>query len=113
MWACASPFNQLANQNHLFNCHNYNNTSDECCCDENEPQIPFLVINAERDLLLIQDAQDFFAMLKEKHYLCQYFVIPNVNHLSIILSFGRTSGSETGSVEHKCLKFINNNLGHE
>jgi acetyl esterase/lipase len=116
-WTTASPYHQLMqqkNSNKIASCevapnciHCHDNDLLQCSCtfNVNQGKTPFLIMNAEKDPLLQQDAKTFVTMLKEKEYPCKHYVIRDTNHLSIVLSFGRIRGKGESVGEH-CLAFI-------
>ncbi|XP_031553930.1 uncharacterized protein LOC116290946 [Actinia tenebrosa] len=117
-WTAASPYHQLMRHKEITketNCKPYSSCGcyhgddiSECFCTVNtinQEKTPFLILNAEKDPLLQQDAEEFVKLLKIKEYSCQHHVVKKTNHLSLVLSFGRIQ-EEWQAVEEHCLKFI-------
>ena len=79
-------------------------------------KIPFLVLNAERDFQLLEDADEFVKGLKRLNFDCSHYVIRGKNHFSVVSSFGdsrpqffydcNVSGGVVCCMDDMCLKFI-------
>ena len=87
-------------------CHGDDTAGCSCTVDAvNQDKIPFLILNAEKDPLLQQDAEEFVKLLRMKEYPCCHHMVKKTNHLSLVLFFGRMC-NEGQSVEEHCLRFI-------
>ncbi|XP_013389993.1 uncharacterized protein LOC106158514 [Lingula anatina] len=65
---------------------------------------PFLILNAEKDYMLLNDAKDFVAKRKMQGHEWEHVVVPGTNHLNIMTCFGQTkSACNPASL---CARFI-------
>lgn len=87
------------------------------CLDEDDnrytqKKIPFLVLNAEYDFFLKEDAKEFLLKLKRVKHPCEYYEVKGTNHFSIILGFdspakySTTEGPRPQHVETFCIDFV-------
>ena len=95
----ASPYHCLAQERNLDICH----------------RMPFLILNAENDFYLQEDAKQFLQELQCCRHPCEHHIIKGTNHFSIVLGFDcPIENPITGEwhcllIQNLCVEFVRNN----